>query len=256
MIVSFEFYVMNFVDFVVDCYSHITSHVSQAFSSCTHNTSYSLLNIVHIIVCVYGLTNQVWKILRVLCTTDLLLKKKKKKKGDCLKSKFLGELGFKSWVYENHIISYSCIFFHIFSSFEERLHQILLIFKNSFFLQFRSIESVFQLIEIAIKNFSESLSVLIDRNCFSINRISWIRFFKIQCLTRSEHFFKSFFNFSLSLSLRLGKAKSSNFCRFPPNLLQGFPFPKPVSPFYHSFCISFHVCMHKFMHLFEFLDYA
>ena len=77
MIVSFEFYVMNFVDFVVDCYSHITSHVSQAFSSCTHNTSYSLLNIVHVIVCVFGLINQVWKILWVLCTTDLLLEKKR-----------------------------------------------------------------------------------------------------------------------------------------------------------------------------------
>ena len=76
MIVSFEFYVMNFVDFVVDCYSHITSHVSQAFVSCTHNTSYSLLNIVHVIMCVFGLTNQVWKILWVLCKTDLLLKKR------------------------------------------------------------------------------------------------------------------------------------------------------------------------------------
>ena len=129
------------------------------------------------------------------------------------------------------------------------MHQILLIFKNSFFLQFRSIESVFWSIEIAIKNFSESLSVSIDQYCFSINRISWIRFFKIQCLTRSKHFFKKNFNFSLSL--RLGKAKSSNFCHFPPNLLQVFPLPKPVSPFYPFFCILFHVCMHKFMHFFE-----
>ena len=99
---------MNFVDFVVDFYSHITSHVSQAFASCTHNTSYSLLNIVHIIVCVFGLTNQVWKILWVLCKTDLLLEKK----GGYLISKFLGELGFKSWVCENHFISYSCIFYN------------------------------------------------------------------------------------------------------------------------------------------------
>ena len=52
----------NFVDFVFDFYSHITSHVSQAFTSCTHYTSYSLLNFVHAIVCVFGLTNQVWKI--------------------------------------------------------------------------------------------------------------------------------------------------------------------------------------------------
>ena len=51
VIVSFKFYVMNFVDFVIDCYSHITSHVSQAFASCTHYTSYSLLNLVHYIVC-------------------------------------------------------------------------------------------------------------------------------------------------------------------------------------------------------------
>ena len=42
---------MNFVDFVFDFYSHITSHVSQAFASCTHYTSYSLLNLVHYIVC-------------------------------------------------------------------------------------------------------------------------------------------------------------------------------------------------------------
>ena len=54
---------MNFVNFVIDCYSHITSHVSQVFANCTHCTSYSLLNIVHVIVCVYGLTNQVLQIL-------------------------------------------------------------------------------------------------------------------------------------------------------------------------------------------------
>ena len=52
VIVSFKFFVINFVDFVIDYYSHITSHVSQAFASCTHYTSYSLLNLVHYIVCV------------------------------------------------------------------------------------------------------------------------------------------------------------------------------------------------------------
>ena len=53
VIVSFKFYVMNFVDFVFDFYSHITSHVSQAFASCTHYKSYSLLNFVHVVVCVF-----------------------------------------------------------------------------------------------------------------------------------------------------------------------------------------------------------
>ena len=53
VIVTFKFYVMNFVDFVIDCYLHITSHVFQVFASCTHYTSYSLLNIVHVIMCVF-----------------------------------------------------------------------------------------------------------------------------------------------------------------------------------------------------------
>ena len=43
---------MNFVEIVIDFYLYITSHVSQAFASCTHYTSYSLLNLVHYIVCV------------------------------------------------------------------------------------------------------------------------------------------------------------------------------------------------------------
>ena len=49
---------MSFVDFVFDFYSHITSHVSQVFASCTHYTSYSLLNLVHEIVCEFGLAIQ------------------------------------------------------------------------------------------------------------------------------------------------------------------------------------------------------
>ena len=73
MIVSFKFYVTNFVDFVLNCYSHITSHVSQVFASFTHYTSYSLLNIAHVIVCVFGLTNQVCKYFEFLCKTILML---------------------------------------------------------------------------------------------------------------------------------------------------------------------------------------
>ena len=64
---------MNFVDFVFNYYTHITSHVSQAFANCTHYTSYSLLNIVHVIVCVFGLTNQVCKYFDFLCKTILML---------------------------------------------------------------------------------------------------------------------------------------------------------------------------------------
>ena len=47
----FQTYVINFVDIVINYYLLITSHVFQAIASCTHYTSYSLLNLVHYIVC-------------------------------------------------------------------------------------------------------------------------------------------------------------------------------------------------------------
>ena len=53
----------EFVEIVIDFYLHITSHVFQAFASCTHYTSYSLLNLVHYIVCDLVLAIQDWKFL-------------------------------------------------------------------------------------------------------------------------------------------------------------------------------------------------
>ena len=47
----FQTYVMNFVEIIINYYLYITSHVSHAIASCTHYTSYSLLNLVHEIVC-------------------------------------------------------------------------------------------------------------------------------------------------------------------------------------------------------------
>ena len=54
----FQTYVMNFVEIVIDHCLLITSHAFQAFGSCTHYTSYSLLNLVHEIVCEFGLAIQ------------------------------------------------------------------------------------------------------------------------------------------------------------------------------------------------------
>ena len=135
---------MNFVDFVIDCYSHITSHVSQAFASCTHYTSYSLLNIVHVIVCVYGLTNQVLQILWILCKINLLLENLWRMQ-EILSLGNLGLIFFK-----NHIITYSCILFLNFNA----LSWFWIFFqKTVFFLKF-----------------SEPQSILIDSFYFSINQ--------------------------------------------------------------------------------------
>ena len=120
---------------------------------------------------------------------------KKKKMGDCLKSKFLGELGFNLG-FVKIISSHTHAFF---SMLWGEVTSNSVDFQN-FFLQFQSIESVFRSIEIAIKiSMSLYLFRLIETVFQSIKYCESI-FFKIQCLTCSKHFFKSFFNFSLSLS--------------------------------------------------------
>ena len=49
---------MNNVEIVIDYYLHITSLVSHAVTSYTYYTSYSLLNLVHEIVCEVSLAIQ------------------------------------------------------------------------------------------------------------------------------------------------------------------------------------------------------
>ena len=110
VIVSFKFYVMNFVDFVCNCYIHITSHVTQAFTSCIHYTSYSLLNIVHVIMCV-SQSDQPSLQLFFLCKTYFVFKNLK---GECLKILILGKLGFKLVFWKN-ISSHTHAFYSLYS---------------------------------------------------------------------------------------------------------------------------------------------
>ena len=103
------------------------------------------------------------------------------------------------------------------------------------------IQSVFRSIEISFKNLSEPLSSSIDRNCFSINRILWIRIKKKKngSWLFQTHLFQKFSKFSLSLRFRLGS--TSDFCCFLSFFLQGFFLQTPVRPFYPSFCFYFHI---------------
>ena len=75
-----QIYVMNNVEIVLDYYLQITPHVSQAFSNCTHITSYSLLSFVHGIVCesslaiedyvFYGVWCKIWLRVGKNCVFD------------------------------------------------------------------------------------------------------------------------------------------------------------------------------------------
>ena len=97
---------MNFVESVLDFYLHITSHVSQAFASSTHYTSYSLLNLVHVIMCDFGLANQVWKFLE-FCAKHVAIWEFK---DNCLKILILGKLGSKQ-VFLKSILSHTHAFY-------------------------------------------------------------------------------------------------------------------------------------------------
>ena len=142
MIVSFKLYVMNFLEIVINCYSHITSHVSQVFASCTHYTSYSLLNVIHVIVCDFVLAIQDWKFLDF----DKM----------CLKFEIWGKIDWKSCFWKIWV-KYKCFWktlhlilmhsIHKILCFEEFLHKIALFFKILVFPNFWSIECDFRSIE-------------------------------------------------------------------------------------------------------------
>ena len=134
---------------------------------------------------------------------------------------------------------------HKIQCFEEFLHYFALFFKKLIFPKF-------QLIEIAIKNVCESLSVSIGARLvldqskhfrpiefvFRLIENCVENFFKIDF-----HVFKLTFSkvFQLFLSLYDSvKAPIRFFVIFPPFFLQGFPLPWPVRPLYPSFCINFH----------------
>ena len=125
-----------------------------------------------------------------------------------LKNLDFGKTGFKTFFFEKHYVTYSCIFAHQFQCFEVFLHCVFVLFKNCvfFFLSknfvslclLRLIQSAFRSIKIVLKFLKKPLSVSINQNWFSINQKSWIRFFKIRVWLVQTYFSKSFSNFSLS----------------------------------------------------------
>ena len=124
-------------------------HVSQAFASYTHNTSYYLLNFVHIIVCIYGLTKQVWKIPWVLCKIVLLLNKK----GEIVKIYFFfWKIGFKTCVLEEHFISYEYIFISYIQYFEVSFQKSGYFSKKLFFQNFDWSNLIFDQLKSCFKN--------------------------------------------------------------------------------------------------------
>ena len=132
MIVSFKFYMMNFIDFVFNCYTNITSHVTQAFASCTHYTSYYLLNIVHVIVCVSWSDQPSLQLLWVfLCKTYFVFEILKV---ECLKILILRKLGLKPMFWKS-ISSHTHAFYSLYSMLWGVFFKNHIIFSKMLFFQ-------------------------------------------------------------------------------------------------------------------------
>ena len=192
-----------------------------------------MLNFVHVIVCDFGLANQVWKFLEFYAKYVFEAWEFKE---NCLRILILGKLGSKQVFLR---ISYSCILFIKYYALRSLCIKLLCFSKKIFFPQFQSIELVSRLIEIAIKSFGLALCVSIDWTYFSFNWKSYREFFKTFVFSHVLHY-SNFFQ-TLSLSIRSVQDSYQDFCHFPPKFLQGFSPLRPVRPFYHSFCIYFHV---------------
>ena len=242
MIVSFKLYVMNFVNFVFDCYSHITSYVSQVFTSCTHYTSYSLLNFVYIIVCVFGLTNQVWKFLEFYAKHIWCLR-------EWIENLNFRKTGSKTCVFEKHFISYSCMWFINFNALWSFCIILLCFSKNRFFQNFNLLKLFFDRSKLRLKMF---VSLCLFRLVLDQSK----HFRPIESIFRSienrvEKFLKTDFHvfkltfsklFQLFLSLYTTRSRlQSNFLSFSTILFASFSLPRPVRPLYPSFCIYFQV---------------
>ena len=141
---------------------------SSLCASCTHYTSYSLLNIVHVIVCAFQSDQPSLKLLWVLFVQNIFCVWVFK--GRMVENLNFGKFGFKTCVLDKYFISYSCIFISYIQYFEACFQKLGYFFWKDVFLDFQLIQSVFRSIEISFKIFYEFLSILINRNWFSINR--------------------------------------------------------------------------------------
>ena len=136
---------MNFVDFVIDCYSHITSHVSETFASCTHYTSYSAK---------LGTLYCVW-----FCCGHPRLKVHWFQCKMCLMFVIWGQIDWKSWFWKIWV-EFKCVWktFHLILM-HFFLNNVLWgvsalkcsVFQKTNFPNFWSIEPVARPIENAIK---------------------------------------------------------------------------------------------------------
>ena len=156
------------------------------------------------LLCVsFNLTNQVWNYFE-FCAKHILCLRIIREIG--WKSKF-GKTGFKTCVLEKHFISYSCIFISYIKFFEVYFQKSGYFSEKMFFPDFQLIQSIFWSIEILFKIFSEPSPGSIDRTYFSINRTSWIKFFKNSVLTCSNIFSKLFYTFFSHSPTRQGSTK-------------------------------------------------
>ena len=124
---------MNFVDFMLIAI-YISPHMYLKFLLVSHTTQITLLlNIVHVIVCVFRSDQPSLQILWVLMQNIFGVWEFK---GRIFENLNFGKTGFKTCVLEKHFISYSCILFTKFNALRILFTKFAEFLKNVIFSKF------------------------------------------------------------------------------------------------------------------------
>ena len=163
---------------------------------------------------------------------------------ECLKILILGKLVLKL-VFLKNFASHTHAYESYFSMLGGFYAKTGLFFQNwAFFWNFDRSRLFFDQSKL-VQNFLVSLYLFRSIEPKVLINQKWYKtFFKTRFSDESNTFSKKILP---SLSIRLSQGTSPIFCHFLSFFLQGFPLPRPVCPFYPSFCILFHVFTHKFM---------
>ena len=256
-------YVMNNVEIVIDYYLHIISHIFHVVTSCTHYTSYSLLNLVHEIECEVGLAIQDYMFLDFDTKHVYWLSFVDKK----CKNLVFGRSWLNSNVFWKTFKLIIMHFIHEINWFEWFPHKTSFVFQKFQFSRF-SIDRIYFLIDKkCIKNFGLNLPDSIGAR--SIESIFWSikpqfqpieiwKFSLLKCFSLTcSLLFQKLFRLSLSLSLSLSlfdRSNLSDFCRFLPQISLGFlssSIGKTFIPFLFQFNCMFHAFSCIFLEIFE-----
>ena len=206
------------------------------------------------LLCVFGLTNQVWEFLEIdaehVCLFEFFF-------WDIKWKSCFGRSGLNTYVFEKHFISYSCILFIKSNALRSFWSKMIDFSKLCFFQNFDQSKVIFdrsKMFKTQYKSFWLARSVqacfgsiegIFDRSNVIFDRSKIVLdVFKKEFSTWSSLPFQKLFK--PFVSSPTGQAIFGWICRFLLNFLHNLSLPRPVRHLCPFFCFYFHIsCIHS-----------